>query len=62
MKGLKKMANVLYKSFSKPIKGIYSLCKIRILFVSNKGCPEKPLLSAPAIQRPFKEELDNEKE
>lgn len=62
MKGLKRMVNILYNSFSKPITGIYSLCKLKLLFTSNKGCPEKSLLSAPAIQRPFKEELDNEKE
>lgn len=56
------MVKMMYKLFSKPITGIYSLCKLRVLLVSNRGYLEKSLLSAPAIQRPFKEELDNEEE
>ena len=51
MKGIKKMASTIYKAFPKPITGIYSVCKSRLLYqlVSERGRPDKPLLASPAI-------------
>lgn len=64
MKGIKKMVSTIYKAFPKPITGIYSVCKSRLLYqlVSERGRPDKPLLASPAINRPFKDEFDNEEE